>query len=148
MKCPACFNQLTSLTLGQLSVDVCRGGCGGIWFDAFELRQVDEPSEPAGESLVNIERDPHLRVDFHRKRACPKCDDVKLMRRHFSARRRVEVDECPGCGGYWLDAGELEKIREETGETARQNEARAASRLQVSGPVLRYLYEMRRGQAP
>ena len=24
----------------------------------------------------------------------------------------TEVDECPGCGGFWLDAGELSKIRD------------------------------------
>jgi uncharacterized protein len=37
MKCPACFNELTQLQVGSLVVDVCQGGCGGIWFDAFEL---------------------------------------------------------------------------------------------------------------
>ena len=36
------------------------------------------------------------------------------MQRHlFSADHRVEVDSCPGCGGYWLDAGELSAIRED-----------------------------------
>ena len=146
MKCPACFNTLSSVTIGKLTVDACRSGCGGIWFDAFELQQVDEPHESTGEWLVQIERDPRVRVDLSRKRACPKCDGVKLMRRHFSAKRRVEVDECPGCGGYWLDAGELEKIRDEMGETARQKEAEAISRFNLSGPVLRYIYQMRTGQ--
>jgi Zn-finger nucleic acid-binding protein len=28
-------------------------------------------------------------------------------------RKKVEVDECPGCGGYWLDLGELRAIRSE-----------------------------------
>jgi uncharacterized protein len=145
MKCPACFNPLSSVTLGRLTVDVCRGGCGGTWFDAFELLQVDEPDESAGEWLVRIERDPRLQVDFSRKRSCPKCDGVKLMRHYFSPKRRVEVDECPGCGGYWLDAGELEKIRDEVGEIQRQKEAQAASHLQISGSVLRYIYQMRTG---
>ena len=48
MKCPACFNQLTEMQVGSLVVDVCDGGCGGIWFDAFELQQVDEEDEAAG----------------------------------------------------------------------------------------------------
>ena len=146
MKCPACFNPLSSVTIGRLTVDVCRGGCGGIWFDAFELQQVDEPRESAGEWLINIERDPKLHVDFTAKRVCPKCDDIKLKRRHFSAERRVEVDECPGCGGYWLDAGELEKIRHEIGETTRQKDAQAASRLRLTAPVLRYIYRLRTGE--
>lgn len=143
MKCPACFNELSSLTLGKLTVDVCRGGCGGIWFDAFELQQVDEPHEPGAPWLVDIERDPHLHVDAQRKRACPRCPDVFLKRRHFSAKRRLEVDECPGCGGYWLDAGELEKIREEMEESAHEKQAAAAHKLVVSASVLRYIYEMR-----
>src|SRR5438046_2482667 len=146
MKCPACFNQLRSMTIGKLTVDVCRGGCGGIWFDAFELQQVDEPRESVGAWLINVERDPHLHVDPSRKRACPKCEGVKLKRRHFSAKRRFEVDECPGCGGYWLDAGELEKVRAETGEKTRHNEARAAGQLQLTAPVLRYIYQMRTGE--
>jgi Zn-finger nucleic acid-binding protein len=28
-------------------------------------------------------------------------------------KQRVEVDSCPGCGGYWLDHGELEAVRRE-----------------------------------
>ncbi len=148
MQCPACFNPLSSTTIGKLTVDVCRGGCGGIWFDAFELQQVDEPRESVGAWLVNVERDPHLHVDASRKRACPKCEGVKLKRRHFSAKRRFQVDECPGCGGYWLDAGELEKVRDEMGETARQKEAQAISKIQISGSVLRYIYQLRTGTDP
>ena len=144
MKCPACLNPLSSTTIGKLTVEVCRAGCGGIWFDAFELQQVDEPQESTGVRLVNIERDPQVRVDTSRKRACPKCEGVKLKRRFFSAKRRFEVDECPGCGGYWLDAGELEKIRDEMDETARQKEAQAISRIQVSGSVLRYIYQLQK----
>jgi hypothetical protein len=36
-----------------------------------------------------------------------------MMRRFSSARREVAVDECPGCGGFWLDQGELLRIRTE-----------------------------------
>ena len=145
MNCPACFNPLSSTTIGKLTVDVCRGGCGGIWFDAFELQRVDEPQESTGAWLVDIERDPQIHVDTIRKRACPRCQGVKLKRRYFSPKRQFEIDECPGCGGYWLDAGELEKIRDEMDEVARENEAQAAGQMQLSGSVLRYIYEMRTG---
>jgi hypothetical protein len=143
MKCPACDNNLSPLTVGNLTVDVCHGACGGIWFDAFELQRVDEPHELAGESLVNVDRDPSLHLDPARKRACPKCDGIKLKRHFFSAKRRVEVDLCPGCGGYWLDAGELDKIRDEMEETAQEKEYRTAHRACVSAPVLRYIYQLR-----
>jgi Zn-finger nucleic acid-binding protein len=36
-----------------------------------------------------------------------------MMRHFYSVKQRVEVDECPGCGGYWLDVGELTGIRKE-----------------------------------
>jgi len=139
IKCPACFNALTSVQVGAVNVDVCRG-CGGIWFDAFELQRVDEEHETAGDWLLQIEREPRIQVDTQRKRECPRCEGVKLKRRFYSPRRQVEIDECPGCGGYWLDAGELEKIREET-ETARQ--AAMARQPVVTPKVIRYLYQMR-----
>ena len=139
MKCPACFNQLKPLTVGSLTVDVCLGGCGGIWFDAFELQRVDEPQESA-QWLINIERDPQLHVDFSRKRDCPRCEGVKLTRHFFSAKKKVEVDQCPGCGGYWLDAGELEKIRDEMGEVAKQREM---AQVRIDSAVIRYIYRMK-----
>jgi len=140
MKCPACFNELSQLQVGSLVVDVCQGGCGGIWFDAFELQRVDEEEETAGEQLLHIDRDPQVKVDSTRKRECPKCAGVKLQRHYFSARRRVEVDECPNCAGYWLDAGELAQIRAEKSQTAQEQQNR---RTQLSPEVIRYLYRLR-----
>ena len=143
MKCPACFNELKEIQVSNLTVDVCQGGCGGIWFDAFELQQLDEEHETAGEPLLYIERDEGLIVDKSRKRECPRCAGVKLHRHFFSAKRRVEVDHCPNCGGYWLDAGELEKIREEKTASA---EDKPAQRGSVSVEVIRYLYRVQIGQ--
>ena len=42
MKCPACKNPLLEKDAEGMTLDVCYGGCGGIWFDAFELQRVDE----------------------------------------------------------------------------------------------------------
>src|SRR2546425_4366458 len=139
MKCPACFNELKSLQVGNLVVDACQGGCGGIWFDAFELQRVDEEQEEAGERLVNIQCDERIRVDPTRKRECPRCEGIKLQRHFFSAKRRVEVDQCPNCGGYWLDAGELAQIRAERSETAK---TQAAQKSTISPEFIRYLYRL------
>src|SRR5215471_19825938 len=127
MKCPACFNALTEIQVGSVAVDVCQNGCGGIWFDAFELERVDDEKESAGELLVDIHRDERVVVDPTRKRECPRCDGIKLQRHFFSAKRKVEVDQCPNCGGYWLDAGELEQIRTERTESAREKQAHRSS---------------------
>src|SRR6266496_5364133 len=121
MKCPACDRPLTEVQVGAVVVDICQGGCGGVWFDAFELKRVDEEGEAAGEPLLRIQRDERIVVDLSRKRDCPRCAGVRLHRHFFSAKRRVEVDECPNCGGYWLDAGELAQIRaERSGADAEQ----------------------------
>ena len=139
MKCPACFNKLTELQIGNLALDVCQGGCGGIWFDAFELQKVDEESEAAGEPLLHLQRNERIVVDPSRKRECPRCADVKLHRHFFSAKRRVQVDQCPNCGGYWLDAGELALIR---AEKTQEAPADPSGRPTISQAVIRYLYRL------
>jgi len=111
MECPACSNMLQQITVADVTVDVCKGGCGGIWFDQFELKKFDEPHESAGQELLDVERDKGIIVDHTKRLNCPKCDDIVMMRHFFSVKKEVEVDECPGCGGFWLDAGELGKIR-------------------------------------
>ena len=144
MKCPACFNELTELLVGELRVDVCQGGCGGIWFDAFELQRVDDERE-AGDVLLSIQRDEHVVVDLARKRECPRCPDVKLHRHFFSAKRRVQVDQCPNCGGYWLDAGELAQIRAERSEAETAQKAQTSS---ISSEFIRYLYRLEQRERP
>lgn len=39
---------------------------------------------------------------------CPKCGEA-LKVRSF---QKIEIDQCSGCGGIWLDAGELEQVAE------------------------------------
>lgn len=48
---------------------------------------------------------------------CPRCQAALVER----AERGVTVDECPECGGLWLDKGELEHIarREQEGWLGR-----------------------------
>ena len=91
-------------------MDVCRDGCGGIWFDAFELGKVDQAHEKLGEVLVGLEFDSHAAV-VPKKRSCPKCPDIIMLQHKFSPDKPVMVDECPSCGGVWLDGGELAEIR-------------------------------------
>jgi Zn-finger nucleic acid-binding protein len=123
MNCPACDHPLTPVSTGRITVDACEGGCGGIWFDNFELKRVDEPNEVEGEALLNIEFDPAITVDYQRRRTCPKCKDVLLMRHFFSHRRQVQIDTCPKCGGVWLDAGELAQIRRENASKEDRQQA-------------------------
>jgi Zn-finger nucleic acid-binding protein len=136
---------LTEVQVGAVVVDICQGGCGGVWFDAFELQRVDEQHEAAGEHLIHIQRDAKARVDPARKRACPRCDGVILQRHFFSPKVKVEVDHCPGCAGYWLDAGELEKIRLDQKSAAA---AKPGQKAQVTPEVIRYLFRMQTEMRP
>ena len=54
MKCPACNTTMEEVTVEGITVDVCKQGCGGIWFDRFELQKVDEMHESAGEILLQM----------------------------------------------------------------------------------------------
>ena len=123
MKCPACGNMLEQKTADDITVDVCKGGCGGIWFDNFELKKFDEPHESAGEALLDIERDESILVDRTKRLKCPKCDDVVMMRHFFSVKKNVEIDECPSCAGFWFDAGELGAIRNLFNSEAERHQA-------------------------
>ena len=39
---------------------------------------------------------------------CPKCGEP-LKERRF---QKIEIDQCTGCNGIWLDAGELDQVAE------------------------------------
>ncbi|MEW6302060.1 MAG: zf-TFIIB domain-containing protein [Verrucomicrobiota bacterium] len=123
MNCPVCQRSLTQLKFANVTVDACHGGCGGVWFDNFELTKFDEPHESDGEALLNIPVNPALLIDHRRKRPCPKCPDVTMIRHFYSPKRKVEVDQCGNCGGFWLDMGELEAIRSEFVTEAERQKA-------------------------
>ena len=112
MQCPRCRNSLSTVRAGSLETDICRG-CGGIWFDHLELNKVDEAHELLGEFLVDelVPRD-RLLVATSARVHCPRDTDVVMMRRRFSPEQPIMIDECPACGGVWLDADELNAIRD------------------------------------
>lgn len=123
MRCPACGNVMEEMAVADIKVDVCRRGCGGVWFDRFEIQKVDEVHESAGEMLIDIERDESVEVDQSKRRKCPKCKNVVMMRHFFTVKREIEVDECPGCAGMWIDHGELEKMRDQFADEEARDEA-------------------------
>lgn len=124
MQCPACVRELTERTVEGITVDVCQGGCGGLWFDRFELDKVDEKHEAAGQELLEVAHDDNVHVDHDMRRKCPKCPDMTMRRYFFSSKRDAEVDECPKCAGMWLDKGELSTIRTQF-ENDKEREAAA-----------------------
>lgn len=132
--CSACGSVLLQMACDDLVLDVCQDGCGGIWFDNFEVRQ-------ATESISAIEEDWLLRatttspvhVDPSPKRPCPKCDGTRMLRHQFSDSCHIEIDECPRCGGIWLDAGEFEQIQ---ASLAQQEESTPNTALDPEAALL------------
>lgn len=139
MKCPACDHSLTEKTIAGIQLDICEGGCGGIWFDNYELKKFDEQHEQAGAELLEIDVDRSLTVDHSKRRNCPHCADTVLMRHFYSVNRSVEVDECPSCGGYWLDNGELKNIRAQYGTEGERSDAADAYFSEMFGEELEKL---------
>ena len=110
MKCPACKNPLREKGAGDITLDMCYGGCGGIWFDATELERVSARSAATLHSIWQV---PTGRVQQTMPRMCPRCPDTVLDCKWFSDLKKVEIDQCPKCGGIWLDAGEFTRIYDE-----------------------------------
>ncbi|TKB44124.1 zf-TFIIB domain-containing protein [Thalassotalea mangrovi] len=112
MRCPRTGTKLKTIKVGGISLEVSES-CGGVFFDNTELCNFKDPQSVRGSALVK-----HLRqfensvLDETQRVNCPKCDNIVMMRRYFSPLKVVEIDECPGCGGIWLDTGELSKLHD------------------------------------
>lgn len=123
MKCPRCSKLLKVMKANQVELNVCHGGCGGIWFDNFEIKKLDEQHEADHEFLATLQNAPTTRVNLEQRLNCPKCTNIVMLRNFFSVKKSVEVDHCGGCGGYWLDAGELIRINNEYATEEARNAA-------------------------
>ncbi|MFK7826719.1 MAG: zf-TFIIB domain-containing protein [Oligoflexales bacterium] len=148
MKCPRCENSLSLLKVNDVELDVCQNACGGIWFDKWELQKLDEHHEVDVSVFSQIKCNHNIQVDMEKRLDCPKCDRKIVMMRHFhSVKRRVEVDECPGCGGYWLDLGELVMIHENYSSDSERKAAHKKLFDDLFGDQLKQMSDERREKA-
>lgn len=112
MICPSCSKTLEKVTARGIEVDVCAQGCGGIWFDQKELDAFDSSAESAGaEALLSLRIAIPPPPPSTAPRPCPRCVKYKMQKNFSCVKRAVEIDTCPGCGGTWLDPGELIRIQ-------------------------------------
>jgi hypothetical protein len=86
------------------------------------MSELDKPSRNEDEYFVRLDaellkqrraeldaqRAARAEADAKRAAKCPRCE-VDLTEREL---QQVMVDICPQCGGMWLDAGELDLIRD------------------------------------
>ncbi len=111
MDCPACGKSMVEESFGEVRADVCKNGCKGIWFDWGELKELDEQNEGAGEALEAALKSLRVNDSGRGPLKCPKCG-ISMHAHKYSSAKEVNVDECYGCGGFFLDSGELRDIRE------------------------------------
>jgi len=110
MNCPQCGETMVSELFGSAWVEVCQSGCKGIWFDAGELAKLDARGKGAGPALGEALGVPPTDRPAGRTFECPLCSVAMGHYRHELA-PEVEYDECPGCAGLFLRAGELARLR-------------------------------------
>ena len=123
MKCPACADTLSEAKFGEIVLDICKNGCGGIWFDDREIKKFDEQHEFSGEPLLQLGKKQGVKLESAKVRFCPRCVREQLCRRWYDIKKQVEVDQCLRCSGIWLDTGELSSIRAQYQTEAERQKA-------------------------
>jgi len=103
MNCPKCNSTLVKKSYkGMMEVDSCPN-CRGMWLDFDELDRLED---------VTFDRDEYKGSLVHHKTGtrypCPICDQSlqEFQYRLYS----LKLDTCPNGHGFWLDAGEDERV--------------------------------------
>ncbi len=109
MDCPVCrgtpLRQTRLGDFGNVTLDICPT-CHGVWFEVGELDRLD------GSPWANVEEHHfHETEGDHPEADCPKCA-VLLTPLSPADMPDVIVDRCSQCHGFWLDHGELDRMKE------------------------------------
>ena len=115
MQCPKCNGSLRTIEYEGIRIETC-DGCAGEWLDADELghivkarevrftpeerRAIAQATSITGVKLEKVDRD----------LKCPKCG-ATTDAINYGGDTGIIIDRCTGCGGLWLDGGELENVQ-------------------------------------
>ncbi len=111
MQCPRTHTKLNHVKVGGVPVYISQA-CGGVFLEMHALPLFEKSEEKRGEVLVkHLSQFQAPLPDLNIRIRCPVCTDTVMSRRFYSPLHVVEIDECPGCGGIWLDGGELAKLQ-------------------------------------
>ena len=112
MACPECGGKLHEVyaeaNYGRvLLLDQCNG-CGGVWFDRWELLLV---TDEAIRKLEGVDLENLLSETPRNKGGglCPRCAKGLVLFTDMNLPKDALIERCPGCGGLWLNRGELGK---------------------------------------
>jgi Zn-finger nucleic acid-binding protein len=145
LKCPRDGSELTLGKAYGIQVDRCET-CKGAWYDRDELAVLEATVAGAEERRGTI--------DYAKRESelvCPKCG-VRMRAFNYRA-YNLELDACPEEHGFWLDAGEAERIRALMKErvkglhrAARAQKAWGKGKRPGAGGVLDQLRDLFRGR--
>lgn len=123
--CPACGKEMVKvhMPVKDFFIDVCIDGCGGIYLDNREYKNIDEQAEDITPLVELLEGKTFNKVDETENRICAVCGNT-MVKNFSSSNHSIQIDECYTCGGKFLDHNEIEKIRAEF--ATEQDRANAA----------------------
>lgn len=105
MKCPKCNTELTPATRHKLKVEQCPS-CKGMWLERQELDELEDEAFDWGDDAkgtLSLSSTPTTAK-------CPECGaPLERFRYRFFD---LELEFCPNQHGYWLDAGEDDRVLE------------------------------------
>lgn len=143
--CPVCHKTMEIVVVSGVELDYCADGCNGVWFDAYELKKLDEMHEGEGPLLEDILKAERRCDDREQKLDCPRCENTRLRRRRYTAGVDLDIDECYVCGGVWLDGGELLELRKNY-RSPREREKIAEAMLSADPDFARRRHELEKEQ--
>jgi len=92
-----------------ITIDVCPT-CAGIWFDKDELLHITQLDPEALPQLDEMYRPVVHSYDPPWEKLCPVCHNTRLRQYNYLYTSNIELDECPECGGIWVENSELAKM--------------------------------------
>ena len=102
-----CPRDASALAMGReygIEVDRCPT-CRGAWYDADELALLEA-------TVARVEEQRLGTIDFAPRRSELTCPVCGAAMRAFNYRAyNLELDACPHDHGFWLDAGEADRVR-------------------------------------
>jgi Zn-finger nucleic acid-binding protein len=120
MKCPNCGNELAAAKSHGVDVEACPS-CKGLWLSAQEFVQLEDEAFDLGDD----EKGTLVFAAEPSTRACPECSQPL---QGFQYRLYdLPLEFCAQGHGYWLDAGEDDRVlalmREEESHVKRSTRA-------------------------
>lgn len=127
LPCPTCLgvkmDKLKPVRSHELVLDCCRR-CGGVWFDAGEVRALREARPKGLDGAVELRETAHM-MTCHSCHAsmdrngesCPSCGwknriDCPVCQKEMERIEKdgLTLDACRSCRGVWFDNHELAQI--------------------------------------